>query len=166
MASIGLEFQPREVEEGFRESLNKSPSTQEALQVLSLRLPKMLGGAPLAPEDTLRAGMQPGRTPTTLVEILKRVLGASPETSEGAGAMPGISGGTPPLGAAMPALPSPSITPSRGGAVPAEPEPPEPPVTQLPGNIPTPPRYPGEPSVSNAAPGGPIFGRKRFGPGY
>src|SRR5262245_66497995 len=76
MADIGLEFQPRRAEEGLRTRLNtQSPAAQEALQILSLRLPKLLAGAPISPEDTLRAGTAPGRSPTTLVEIIREALG-------------------------------------------------------------------------------------------
>jgi hypothetical protein len=65
---IGFQFQPGSDQKRLLEGLNKGrlgPMANEALRVISLRLPQVLGGSPIAPEDLLRPRIG-GSTPPTL----------------------------------------------------------------------------------------------------
>jgi hypothetical protein len=73
MAELGYTFQPSD-EKMLRAKTNQrvtldplNPRAQEAIKILSLRLPKMLGGSPMAPEDLLRPGV--GRTPQPSAQV-------------------------------------------------------------------------------------------------
>lgn len=111
---IGQTFQPG-ADSSYRKALNgqnsaMSPTAQQALQVLALRLPTVLSGRPVAPADLLKpnvGGVAP--TPTTapgvapgrpagaqggfagLLKIIQAALGSS--TGPGAHITPGINPG-------------------------------------------------------------------------
>src|SRR5262245_1441107 len=54
---LGYEFQPDQ-EKRLRTNINQlSPFASQALQVLSLRLPNILGGRPISPDALLREAM-------------------------------------------------------------------------------------------------------------
>ena len=74
--NIGYEFQPgaqKRLVRGINQQQQLGPGAQEALKVLSLRLPAVLGGSPLAPEDLLRS--RPGGGMET---ALNRLSGGAP----------------------------------------------------------------------------------------
>lgn len=111
---IGQTFQPG-TDDAYRKTLNNqsstlSPSAQQALQVLALRLPTVLNGRPMAPADLLKpnmGGVAPSTMPTptgapsmptgaqggfgNLLRIISAALGSA--SGPGASVTPGVTEG-------------------------------------------------------------------------
>lgn len=113
---MGYSFQPGQDTE-MRRAMNKGPAAgsggnmaNQALRVLSLRLPNVLGGRPLATRSMMTPGMG-GNGPTT-----NNGLGVTgPNSTSGLGAL--MSGA---LGGSSPSSGAPNITPGIGPTTPPE----------------------------------------------
>lgn len=110
MAEIGYTFEPGRNQKRMLSGINQGrlgPVANEALRVLSLRLPQVLGGSPIAPSDLLRprvGGVAPGSAVT--------------QSLQASGAVP--AGGPPPLNTAGPQRSSFGVARFGGSGIPNE----------------------------------------------
>ena len=121
---FGYQFSP-DAERAARKSVNNIPDGQlrpqatSALRVLSLRLPTVLGGRPIAPEDLLKpavgAGTPMGAVGSTLAHSMVPPMPVGNGPDVPAGAVPDTTGGptAAPLVVSMPSSPFTSGTPDQ-----------------------------------------------------
>jgi hypothetical protein len=89
--AIGHEFQPSE-DKRLRQGLNKpaggqlGPAAQQAIKILSLRIPNVLGGRPPAPADLLRPQMGGNAGPGAASSVMQSsgLMGPSPSAAPSA----------------------------------------------------------------------------------
>jgi hypothetical protein len=89
--AIGHEFQPSE-DKRLRQGLNKpaggqlGPAAQQAIKILSLRIPNVLGGRPPAPADLLRPQMGGNAGPGAASSVMQSsgLMGPSPSAAPAA----------------------------------------------------------------------------------
>lgn len=79
---IGYEFQPGD-DERLRKRIQAgvSPNSSQALQILSLRLPNVLGGRPIAPDDLLTSRVGGAAPGSSVVDTIMKATGADPTSS-------------------------------------------------------------------------------------
>ena len=155
MADFGVSFFPsRNV------NMPQGPGTegaavnpiQQAIRILSLHLPKITGGAPIAPGSLLGAGPQ---SQSDLLMILQKLLGGG---ALAPGAPSPFAGGPSPFGGGPPpSLPPPKVIP---GAPPGGPKmlyPPPPKVNYAPIKPPGQVTYPEWGMPGGGKVGGPMF---------
>ena len=115
MAEVGYTFEPGRDQKKMLGGINKGklgPQANEALKVLSLRLPEVLGGSPIAPEDLLRPRVGgAGMGGSAVLDSLQQLLGGGSPTPaplmSGAGAsgsmnVANFGGGGSPISAPAP----------------------------------------------------------------
>ena len=78
MAEVGYTFEPGRDQKKMLGGINKGklgPQANEALKVLSLRLPEVLGGSPIAPEDLLRPRVGGSGGGSAVLDSLQQAFG-------------------------------------------------------------------------------------------
>lgn len=118
---IGYEFQPGQ-DKRLRTSLNRpqggggslSPAANEAIRILSLRLPNVLGGRPPAPEDLLKPSVGGGGEPGAVASSLLKTTAGVDRPGSLTGGPSSLS--TPSL-ASPTSMPFATSTPNEGGAL-------------------------------------------------
>ena len=108
MANFGISFFPDQTQDGPRPDQSSAQPLQEAVRILSLRLPRGAPGQAVAPAGLLEAPGGGGLAPAMLMAILQRLLMG--------GMMPGTMPGGMPGGIPAPApAPAPRIIPAAQG---------------------------------------------------
>ena len=146
MALVGTTFQP-DAGEDYRKRLNRQnqfgPMSNEALKVLSMRLPQILGGRPPAPADLLRPRVGGAA-------LLASQLNPSASSSPLAQLMDVIGRALSPVGGGPGGAPSGAPSPSSSQAPPGAPSAPAPSfdfIRPIPPGAPVPPRDTPRPSL-------------------
>lgn len=153
---FGYSFSPdqqKKARAGLNQGADQAPTANEALKVLSLRLPTVLGGNPVTPEELLKPTVGGVGTPEA-ASAIARILGGIPNLP----APPVPLGGGPVTSPIVVNQPEPPAAPTGGAPTSGTAGPRPPNFTVGNGNQPGPTPPPGVPAPTTSSPsqGSPI----------